>query len=107
LVEHHGPVRDVRDPDLPAPRSGNPTTYEAIRSRAALYVEYANGEREYHDLTSDPDELHNTFDSLSGDRKATLRKMLTDAANCHGAKECWAAQGGTTTGGRQTSAAKR
>ena len=107
LVEHHGPVRDVRDPDLPAPRSGNPTTYEAIRSRTALYVEYANGEREYHDLTSDPDELRNTFDSLSGDRKATLHKMLTDAANCHGAKECWAAQGGTTTGGRQTASAKR
>jgi N-acetylglucosamine-6-sulfatase len=107
LVEHHGPVRDVRDPDLPAPRSGNPITYEAIRSRTALYVEYANGEREYHDLTSDPDELHNTFDSLASDRKAALHKMLSDAANCHGAKECWAAQGGTTTVGRQTSSAKR
>jgi hypothetical protein len=62
-------------------------------------VEYASGEREYHDLTSDPDELHNTFDSLSADRKATLHKILTDAANCHGAKECWAAQGGMTIGG--------
>ena len=54
LVEHHGPVRDLVDPDMPIARSGNPTTYQAIRSHTDLYVEYADGEREYHDLRSDP-----------------------------------------------------
>ncbi len=92
LVEHHGPVRDLEDPDLPGVRSGNPTTYEAIRSRAALYVEYANGEKEYHDLATDPDELHNTYASLSEDQKADLHAALIATANCHDAKSCWAAQ---------------
>jgi N-acetylglucosamine-6-sulfatase len=95
LVEHHGPVRDLVDPDMPVARSGNPTTYEAIRSHTELYVEYADGEREYHDLTSDPDELRNTFLSLSSSQKSVLHKMLTDTVNCHSEKECWAAQGGT------------
>ena len=39
LVEHHGPVKDPTDPDMPAPRSGNQTTYEAIRSATYVYVE--------------------------------------------------------------------
>jgi N-acetylglucosamine-6-sulfatase len=96
VVEHHGPVRDQVDPDLPGARSGNPTTYEAIRSHTALYVEYADGEREYHDLPSDPDELHNTFSSLSSSEKSTLHKMLTETMNCHSEKECRAAQGGAS-----------
>lgn len=93
LVEHHGPVRDRIDPDMPGVRSGNPTTYEAIRSRTALYVEYADGEKEYHDLATDPDELRNTFSSLSGEEKASLHEMLGAITNCHNAKSCWAAQG--------------
>jgi N-acetylglucosamine-6-sulfatase len=93
LVEHHGPVREPIDPDMPGVRSGNPTTYEAIRSRTSLYVEYADGEKEYHDLATDPDELRNTFSSLSKEEKSALHKMLDAAANCHDAKDCWAAQG--------------
>jgi Transposase IS116/IS110/IS902 family len=45
-------------------RSGNPPTYKAIRMARALYVEYATGEKEYHGLATDPDELYNTFASL-------------------------------------------
>jgi N-acetylglucosamine-6-sulfatase len=92
LVEHHGPVRDVVDPDMPSVRSGNPTTYEAIRSRTALYVEYADGEKEYHDLATDPNELRNTFASLSAEQKAYLHATVVAMANCHDAKACWAAQ---------------
>lgn len=95
LVEHHGPVRDLVDPDLPMAQSGNPTTYEAIRSHTELYVEYSDGEKEYHNLTTDPDELHNTFASLSAIQKDTLHKTLTATTNCHSTKECVAAQGGT------------
>jgi hypothetical protein len=33
-------------------RIGNPTTYEAIRGPTYLYVEYADGNKEYHDLAA-------------------------------------------------------
>ena len=92
LVEHHGPVNDPVDPDLPSVRSGNPTTYEAIRLQRALYVEYSTGEKEYHYLDIDPDELHNTYASLSEDDKAALHRALKATVNCHNSKSCWAAQ---------------
>jgi arylsulfatase A-like enzyme len=92
LVEHRGPVRNVADPDLPGSRSGNPPTYEAIRTATSLYVEYADGEKEYHDLTSDPHELHNTFASLPDERKAALHAALAAVANCHDAAGCRAAE---------------
>ena len=91
LVEHHGPHDDPADPDAPATHSGNPTAYEAIRSPTSLYVEYADGEREYHDLAADPDELHNRFSLLSGDEKASPHNKLAAIENCHGAVSCWAA----------------
>jgi N-acetylglucosamine-6-sulfatase len=92
LIEHHGPVRNLRDPDLPSPRSGNPTTYEAIRSADFLYVEYANGEKEYHNLTTDRDELRNTYQSLPDDEKARLHVMLGNVSKCQGAKSCSTAE---------------
>ena len=88
LVEHHGPVKDLVDPDLPGPRSGNPTTYEAIRSPHSLYVEYANGEKEYHDFATDPNELSNTFSSLSSDAQSALHTAVTAASACRGVRSC-------------------
>jgi hypothetical protein len=55
-------------------------------------VEYANSEKEYHDLATDPDKLRNSYVSLSKDHKADLHATLTATANCHNAKSCWAAQ---------------
>jgi N-acetylglucosamine-6-sulfatase len=101
LVEHRGPHREALDPDLPGPRSGNPTTYEAIRARTSVYVEYASGEKEYHDLAADPHELRNTFSSLSTERKASLHTTLEAVKNCHDAKGCQAAErAGRGTAGR-------
>lgn len=91
LVEHRGPHRDPSDPDAPAVRSGNPTTYEALRTLNSIYVEYDDGEREYHDLVADPHELRNTFSSLSADKKATLHAALDALKNCHDAISCQAA----------------
>jgi len=88
LIEHHGPARDTADPDFPAPRSGNPPSYEALRSRSFLYVEYADGDKEYHDLASDPDELHNTFASLPEGTKAALNAMLGAVEACRGGASC-------------------
>jgi arylsulfatase A-like enzyme len=103
LVEHRGPITSLADPDLPdlryAPRikeavrrAGNPATYEAIRSATALYVEYADGEKEYHDLVADPDELRNTYASLPDDRKAALHATLDAVQTCHGATSCRTAE---------------
>lgn len=91
LVEHRGPHREAIDPDLPGPRSGNPPTYEAMRTRTSLYVEYADGGKEYHDLRADPHELRNTFSSLSSEEQASLRAALQALRSCHDAKSCWSA----------------
>jgi N-acetylglucosamine-6-sulfatase len=92
LVEHHGPRHEPDDPDAPAIRSGNPPSYEAIRTHAELYVEYDDGEREYHDLVADPDELHNTFSSLSREKKRSLSAAIEAMQKCHGPESCGAAQ---------------
>ena len=91
LVEHHGPVRGPTDPDLPGLRSGNPPTYEAMRGTTWVYVEYANGDKEFHDLAVDPDELHNSFSSLPGKQQEALHAALAAIASCHGAERCSAA----------------
>ena len=61
-----------RDPDYQQPASGNPTTYEAMRTPTFLYVEYADGEREYYDLRTDPFELHNI---AAGSRRRQLAQL--------------------------------
>ena len=92
LIEHHGPHTDASDPDAPVIRGGNPTSYESIRTSSSLYVEYADGEKEYHDLAADPDELRNTFASLAPAEQEKLHAALTAIAGCHDAASCWAAQ---------------
>src|SRR5215470_9103325 len=92
LIEHRGPNNDRSDPDAPALRSGNPTTYEAIRARTSLYVEYASGEKEYHNLTSDPHELRNSYGSLSGAEQSSLHATLEAVKSCRGVQSCSAAE---------------
>jgi N-acetylglucosamine-6-sulfatase len=92
LIEHHGPVRERLDPDLPGLRSGNPPSYEAIRSVKSLYVEYADGEHEFHDLASDPDELHNTYAALNAEQNETLHATLAALQSCQGEQACRAAE---------------
>jgi N-acetylglucosamine-6-sulfatase len=101
LVEHRGPVRNVVDPDFPGLRSGNPTTYEAIRGSTWVYVEYADGEKEYHDHATDPDELRNSYSALPDDQKASLHAMVTALQNCHDAQSCSAAGGSSGSAARK------
>jgi N-acetylglucosamine-6-sulfatase len=91
LIEHHGNVDLFGDPDAPPAGSGNPPSYEALRSRDTLYVEYADGERELYDLAADPFQLHNLADEVPPERLATLSSQLATMANCHGPAQCWAA----------------
>jgi arylsulfatase A-like enzyme len=88
LVEHHGPVDGSNDPDVQPFRAGNPPSYEAMRTAQQLYVEYDTGDREYYDLTTDPDELHNIYSSLAVDQQRSLHQDLAALSTCHGAAEC-------------------
>jgi arylsulfatase A-like enzyme len=94
LIEHHHPGPEKSDPDLPEPRSGNPPTYEALRTSDALYVEYSDTKDEIglYDLHADPQELHNI---AAGQSAATLKRWhdaLSANATCKGAQSCWEAQ---------------
>jgi arylsulfatase A-like enzyme len=92
LVEHHGPDLDARqDPDAQNVDSGNPTSYEAMRTPGFLYVEYRDGEREFYDLRTDPSELHNVAGDLTADQVARLHDKLVAMENCHTGATCWAA----------------
>ncbi|MGZ5798897.1 MAG: sulfatase-like hydrolase/transferase, partial [Caldimonas sp.] len=100
LVEHHGRVLDRRDPDLPVRGAGNPPSYEAIRTRNSLYVEYVTGEREYYDLRRDPFELDNIAAQLPPARLRRLHRALVRIERCHGARACMRAERRATPGRR-------
>jgi len=91
LIEHRGPPLSVRDPDYQQPASGSPTTYEAMRTDSFLYVEYADREREFYDLRTDPFELHNIAGGLTPRKLARLHAELKALERCHGGKACWRA----------------
>jgi N-acetylglucosamine-6-sulfatase len=94
LVEHHGPDLDDggdSDPDSQDHLSGNPPSYEAMRTPDFLYVEYRNDEREFYDLRTDPYELHNIVARLSAAQLAQLHDELSGLENCHTGDACWAA----------------
>jgi arylsulfatase A-like enzyme len=94
LIEHHGPDLRGSDPDFQQPASGNPRTYEAMRTSQFLYVEYADGEREFYDLRTDPFELDNQAGRLDPATLAQLHLALAGIENCHDGASCWAAMGG-------------
>ncbi len=91
LVEHHGPKPDRGDPDEQDRSSGNPPSYEAMRTPHFLYVEYVDGEREVYDLRTDPYELHNLLPTLTATQLDHLHAELLRLEECHGAGSCWAA----------------
>jgi arylsulfatase A-like enzyme len=90
LVEHRGSRLSVLDPDFQQPTSGSPTTYEAMRTRSFLYVEYVDGEREFYDLRADPFELHNLAGRLTRSARRRLHAALGAMERCHGGRSCWA-----------------
>jgi N-acetylglucosamine-6-sulfatase len=72
--------------------SGNPPSYEAVRTPDFLYVEYRDGEREFYDLRTDPYEIHNLARMLSPDQLGRLHERLLALENCHTGPSCWAAE---------------
>jgi arylsulfatase A-like enzyme len=90
LIEHHSPMVTTLDPDFQQPASGRPTTYEGMRTRDYLYVEYADGELEFYDLRQDPFELHNMAGSLTPQQLAQLHFELLAMEHCR-RSACWQA----------------
>jgi arylsulfatase A-like enzyme len=88
LIEHHGPDDNPADPDRQSKLSGDPPSYEAVRTANALYVRYASGEQEYYDTARDPLELDNI---AAAGVPAALRKALAALKICHTGVSCWAA----------------
>jgi arylsulfatase A-like enzyme len=84
LIEHRGAVDSLSDPDFPPAGSGNPPTYEALRTKRFLYVEYADGEREFYDLRTDPYELDNLADELPTVDLLELEGQLDAIRSCYG-----------------------
>jgi arylsulfatase A-like enzyme len=91
LIEHHRAGDAPSDPDRQPQRAGDLPSYEAMRTSSELYVEYADGSREYYDLRTDPLELHDVVDSLTAARLAVLHRELRSLAVCRGAISCDAA----------------
>jgi N-acetylglucosamine-6-sulfatase len=91
LVEHHGGAPPADDPDFAPASSGDPPTYEALRTARSLYVEYADGEREYYDLARDPLELDDLAPRLAPAHAQALHDALARLSACHGRAQCWAA----------------
>ncbi|HET7046666.1 MAG TPA: sulfatase [Solirubrobacteraceae bacterium] len=91
LVEHRGPHLIPSDPDFQRSASGNPTSYEAMRTSRFLYVEYSDGEREIYNLVNDPFELHNLAGSLTLLQLEELHAELLNLEHCHDGLTCWAA----------------
>jgi N-acetylglucosamine-6-sulfatase len=91
LVEHHHPASKRDDPDAAPKASGNPPTYEAIRTTDAVYVEYAGGGVEHYDTATDPDELDNLATSSPTPLEQQLHHVLTAMSTCKGSAACLAA----------------
>lgn len=92
LIEHHGQVLDLDDPDASEDASGvRPPTYEAIRTQDATFVMYETGEVEYYDLVDDPDQLVNIAGQLTPEHRDNLGATVAALAACRGGAQCWAA----------------
>lgn len=89
LVEHHGPDTDQADPDFPPKNSGNPPSYQALRTATYTYVEYTDGSKEYYDRQHDPSELDNVVSTLPPATITALHNALQGMAGCHGSTACW------------------
>ena len=103
LVEQRSDANNPADPDAEGGRGGGaPPTYKAIRVSGtrlrgfarpvqAVYVEYADHETEYYDISRDPFEQDNIAAKLTTAQRRELHRILVRLETCHGAAACWAA----------------
>ncbi|WP_396445989.1 sulfatase [Actinomadura sp.] len=84
LIEHVKPPFSAADPDRQDSLPGSPATYNALRTADMLYVEYADGELEYYDLTRDPDHLDNLAATMPAELRRRLSALLYSLTHCSG-----------------------
>ncbi len=92
LIEHHRPFPNPTDSDAPMLHASNPTSYAAVRTERALYVEYEDGEIGYYDLLSDPEALTNVASRLPAAARERWHDILRANKECRGERACWDAQ---------------
>jgi arylsulfatase A-like enzyme len=90
-VEHYAIKQKPGDPDYQPPSAGRLPSYTALHSPTFTYVEYARGQREYYDRTSDPYELDNIYRTIPRRTILELHRELTDLTRCSGYQQCWLA----------------
>jgi N-acetylglucosamine-6-sulfatase len=90
-VQRSGPI-DPEDPERLPENSWDPPTYQALRSKSALYVEYENGGISLYDLVTDPYQLRNIAGSASVADLARYRAAVAAVRTCKGSVACWSAQ---------------
>jgi arylsulfatase A-like enzyme len=83
MVELRGAQAEEGEEDPGGPPGG----YNAIRTSAYTYIEWAGGEREFYDLAKDPFELTSTAKSANASLISALSTRLAALAKCVGA-EC-------------------
>lgn len=69
-------------------------SYTGLRSETDVYVEYANGEKEYYDLRKDPYQMDNTAKSLPPETLSKLAARVAALKICKG-EACRVAEGST------------
>jgi arylsulfatase A-like enzyme len=67
------------------------TAYQAVRSSHRLFVQYQSGEREFYDLVSDPDQLHNIAAEIDPQLIKRYSLWLSQLKKCKGA-DCQTAE---------------
>jgi arylsulfatase A-like enzyme len=65
----------------------------AIRTKNSIYIEYANGEREFYDLEKDPFQLENEYEDADPELLRRQGNRLEELRNCEG-ENCRIAEGG-------------
>jgi N-acetylglucosamine-6-sulfatase len=67
-----------------SPPLGNGDAIRALRTRDAVYVEYASGPRELYDLRADPYQLESLHDAARPRQLGKLSRRLEELAACAG-----------------------
>jgi arylsulfatase A-like enzyme len=91
VVEHDRVTDQSGDPDHQPDSSGRVPSYRALLSTKFTYVQYARGEREYYNRSSDPYELDNIYRTLPHRTIKRLQRELATLTHCSGYTRCWLA----------------
>lgn len=82
-IDEEEPLDAPPDPETDNALNGvRGGAFRAIRGPDYVYVEYANGEIEFYDLTADPYQLENLTGSLSAETLSALQAKLGELKYC-------------------------